>query len=92
MIDPEKEINSLSAETLALQAILANVLRKVGALNPALAAAIRAGFDDAASFLEDQAIRAGKTASPEHLVKAVRVAEELRAVAVRDHDKPKGLI
>src|SRR5437660_1037490 len=68
----KQEIESLYAETLALQTILVKVLGRLRAVDPALAAAIAAGLGDAADHVEHIAIRLGEAASPEHTVKALR--------------------
>jgi hypothetical protein len=60
----KQEIESLYAETLALQTILVKVLGRLRAVDPALAAAIAAGLDDAADHVEHIAIRLGEAASP----------------------------
>ena len=88
-MDHDEEIAALGAETLALQAILTNVLLQLGKEDVILALAIRRGFDDAANEIEDLAIRLGKAARPDHVVKAVRIIEELRAASVSDRDKPR---
>jgi hypothetical protein len=85
----KKELDSLAAETLALTAIIGFVFRRLGDGDPNLAVAIASGFDDAANFVEHVAIKAGKAASPDHTVKALRVVEEIRAAAVGNHGKPK---
>jgi hypothetical protein len=85
----DAEINSLSAETLAIQAVLANVLREAGKADPILRDAIRLGFDKAASMVEDIAIRLGKAASPDQSVKAIRIVEELRTATLGNPDKPR---
>jgi hypothetical protein len=90
-MDYDHEIASLSAETLAIQTALASVLYHLGKESPALASAIRRGLDDAASKVEDFAIRAGKAARPEHGVKAIRVVEELRK-ALGYQDKPRNFV
>jgi hypothetical protein len=51
--------------------------------------AIARGFDLAARFVEDRAIEAGETSSPEHLIKAIRIVEELRTATLGHHDKPR---
>jgi hypothetical protein len=85
----DAEINSLSAETLAIQAILANVLREIGKADPMLRDAIKLGFDDAASMVENIALRLGKAASPDQSVKAIRIVEELRTATLGNPDKPR---
>jgi hypothetical protein len=53
-----------------------NVLREVCKTDPRLLNAIKLGFDDAASQVEDLAIRFGKAASPEQSVKAIRIVTQ----------------
>src|SRR6476659_5601950 len=72
------EIYALSAQTLAFEASITKVFYQLSKADPRFAAAIRQGFDDAASFVENFAIEKGKAASPEHTVKALRIVEELR--------------
>jgi hypothetical protein len=86
----KQEIESLYAETLALQTILVKVLGRLRAVDPALAAANAAGLDDAADHVEHIAIRLGEAASPEHTVKALRIVEELRTAILGDQHKPRG--
>jgi hypothetical protein len=88
-MDYKREIESLAAETLALQNVMAHVLHRVSKIDPSLAAAIKLGFDDAANGVESVAIRFGKSASADHAVKAIRIVEQLRAATLGDPDKPK---
>ena len=88
-MDYEAEIDALAAETLALQAIVTNVFRQIGKDDVVLSLAIRRGLDDAVNEIENLAIRLGKTARPDHVVKAVRVIEELRAASLGNQDKPR---
>jgi hypothetical protein len=88
-MDYDREINSLAAETIAIQNVLAQVLYRVSRINPAFESAIRQGFNDAASSIEDSAIILGTAASPEHLVKAIRIVEELRTATLGDKDEPR---
>lgn len=85
----EKEIASLAAETLAVQTILSSVLFHLGRTNPVVQSAIRQGLNDAANHVEDLAIRLGKAASPDHIVKAIRVVEEIRAASLSNKDQPR---
>jgi len=85
----EAEIHSLAAESIAVQAMLAHVLSRLAALDPHLAASIRQGFDDAASDAENLAIKFSKTASRNHLVKALAIIESLRATTLGQSDEPK---
>ncbi len=88
-MDYEREICALSAETLALQAVLNSVLARIVAADPKLMPAIAHGFDDAANHVENLAIKLGKAARPEHTVKALRIVEEMRAATFGDHDEPR---
>lgn len=88
----KQEIEALAGETLAIQVILTNVLRQMLTINPRAHGAIVAGLNNAANQIEDMAIRFGKTASPEHTVKAIRIVEELRTAVLGDHDKPRGRV
>jgi hypothetical protein len=90
-MDIEKEVHALTAETLAFSIIVGDVLSKL-AKNPLLRAAIVEGFDQAADVAESVAVQFGKSASPEHTVKAVRIVEEMRAVVLGDEGKPKNLV
>jgi hypothetical protein len=89
MMDYEHEINSLAAETLAIQTLLTHVLGRLAQADPQMYAAIKAGFDDAASDAENTAIKFGKTASPHHIVKALGIIEALRTATLGNPDKPK---
>src|SRR5262249_21246593 len=88
-MDTDQEIIALHAETLAIQAALTHVLHELSALDPRFAAAIAKGFDQAARLAEDMAISAGKTVPPEHLVKTVRIIEDMRTATLGRHDKPR---
>jgi hypothetical protein len=81
----KKEIENLAAETLAIGAILAMVFRKLGRVNPAIAAAISSGFDDATSFVENTAMKRRKPTPPP----ALRIVEQLRAASLGNRQKPK---
>jgi hypothetical protein len=75
------EIERLAAETLALQTVLFGLLFHLqrGTPDP-----IRKTLDEAADLVESQAIRYGKAASPEHIVKALSIIEEMRAMIIRN--------
>lgn len=87
-MDHEKEILALSAETLALSYVIGNVLSKLARI-PALRPAIIEGFNQSADVADGVAIQFGKSASPDHTVKAIRIVEEMRAMVLGDEDKPK---
>jgi hypothetical protein len=90
-MDREKEINSLAAETLALSVILGNVLTQLAA-SPALRPAIVAGFDQSADFAQIIAEQFGKSASPDHTIKAMRIIEEMRQVVLGKEETPRKLV
>jgi glycerol dehydrogenase-like iron-containing ADH family enzyme len=88
-MNTEKEIHSLHAETLAFGTLITYVLHRIAQSDSKLATAIASGFDDAASFVENAAIRAGKAASPDHVVKALRIIEDLRAPTLGNRTNPQ---
>jgi hypothetical protein len=91
-VDFEKEIHSLAAEALALNIVLCNVLNKLLRDDPALRSAMVDAFNQSADTAESVAILLGKSASPDHTVKALRIIEEMRGVVLGDgKDKLKGL-
>jgi hypothetical protein len=83
------KINALSGETLAIQAVISHVFGRVAVVDPRIADAIRTGFDDAASFLDETAIKFTEKAARGHAVKAILVVEQLRTATLADQDKPK---
>lgn len=85
----DTEIIALSAETLAIQTILAHVLEYIAHTDSALYAAIVRGFDDAANDIENIAIKFGKNAEAGHTVKALAIVESLRAATFGNPEKPK---
>ena len=78
MEQKETEFFSLFAETLAIQAVLVHVLRRLAKSDPNLWKAIAAGFDDAASEVETIAIQYGAEAKSEHTLEALRLIEVCR--------------
>jgi hypothetical protein len=83
MMPTERELMALHAETLALQAVLTNVLHELKSLDPVVAAAIDRGFDNATSQIWNGAVEAGGTVPAEHLAKALGIIEELRTAIAR---------
>jgi hypothetical protein len=88
-MDHDHEIASLAAETLALQSIISHVFYRVSCVDPKMAAAVRAGLDDAANQIEALAIQAGANVNPAHLTKAVAIVEQLRTATVGRGPGPK---
>jgi len=74
-MDQEKEIHLLSAENLAIQAVLVHVLKHLAKSDPALWRAIAAGFDDAAGEVEIIAMQHGAEAKSERTLEAIRIVE-----------------
>lgn len=82
-MDCEKEINSLSAETIAIQAVLVHVLRRLAKSSPDLLKAIAAGFDDATSEVENIALQHGAgDAKSERTLEALRIVEVNRKASL----------
>jgi hypothetical protein len=88
----EHELMVIRAETLAIQAVLTNVLFELKLLDPTLADAIARGFDNAANQIEDSAIQAAKAVLSETLVKALGVIEDLRTASLGRHNKPRHIV
>jgi hypothetical protein len=82
------ELDSLHAETLALQTILITLLIRMLA-TPHLGPIVSPSLDEAANRIEDFAIMMGERASPGHVVKALEIVEQLRAATVGDGPKPR---
>ena len=74
-MDQEKEIHLLSAENLAIQAVLVHVLRHLAKSDANLWKAIAAGFDDAASEVENAAIQYGAEGRSERTLEALRIVQ-----------------
>jgi hypothetical protein len=72
-MDRENEIHLLSAENLAIQAVLVHVLRHLAKSDSDLWKAIAAGFDDAAREVENIAIQHGADPKSERTLEALRI-------------------
>jgi hypothetical protein len=81
------KLMAIHAETLAIQAVLTNVLYELKLLDPILADAVARGFDNAAIQIKNFAIQSGETASPEHLIKALGIIEDLRTASLGRHEE-----
>lgn len=90
-MDTEKEIHALSAETLAFSIILGTVLSKLAA-DRTLRFTIAEAFSEAADLAQSVAVQFGKSASPEHTVKALRIIEEMRTMVLGAESKPKNIV
>jgi hypothetical protein len=91
-LDPIYEVHALAGETLALQAVLFGILPRLAALSPELKAALSAGFDDAADFVEHIAIKLGNEAHPAHAAKALQIVEGMRTNTLGKPEKPRATI
>jgi hypothetical protein len=90
-MEHENEIRSLSAETLAMSIVLANLFSRFARI-PTLRLAIAVGFDQSVDMAEDITSMFGKSAPPDHMVKTLRLVEEMRAMVLGDGGKPKDLV
>jgi hypothetical protein len=86
-LEVEKEIHSLSAETLALTVIVGSVLSRLAGTDRTMRFYFAEAFTNAADQVENIAIQFGKSAASEHTVKALRIVEEMRTI-VLGPDKP----
>jgi hypothetical protein len=84
----ENNIATLTANVVATQAVIVRVLGRLMREHPTIAAAIRHGFDDAATQAENTAIL-GKLVPADHSVKTFGIIEELRAATLGNPNKPK---
>jgi hypothetical protein len=78
----EHELMVIRTETLAIQAVVTNVLFELRLLDPTLADAIARGFDNAAAQIEDRAIQAATAVSSETLVRALGITKDLRTASL----------
>jgi hypothetical protein len=81
-MDQDKEIDPISAESLAIQAVIVHVLKRLAKSDPDLWKAIAAGFEDAASEVEDIAIQSGAEAKSERALDALRIVEIYRKASL----------
>jgi hypothetical protein len=88
-MDVEKEIHTLTAETLALMAIFARVIGNLADSSAEMHAAIAGGFDDAAGMVEHLVIALGKESPPSRGVRALEIVEILRTASLGDQNQPK---
>lgn len=83
-MDLEAELSGLQAETLAVQAVLIAVCRRLAREQPALAPVLCAAFDDAETLMSGLAVRLGVDVPPETTLGPLRVLDELRAAVITD--------
>jgi len=85
----EKKIATLTANLVATQAVIVHVLGRITREHPTIAAAIRRGFDDAATHAESADIELGKLVPADHSLKTFGIVEELRAATLANPSKPR---
>jgi hypothetical protein len=76
-----KELRALTAETLALKTMLSQLLARICALDPVLAAAIHAGIQDAATKLKASSTKSDSSSS-DLTIEALGVVDSLRAALI----------
>jgi hypothetical protein len=69
--------------------MLVYVLREIAKLSPDSLRAIATGLDNAASLIENVALQGGEPTRTQNAVEMLRIIEQLRAIAVGEHDQPK---
>jgi hypothetical protein len=82
----QKEMVALTAENLAMQFVLARLLKRISEASPSLKGPILQAFDDAANQAENISIVGGKQSG--HLPQTLRIIEQMRLMLV-GKDEPK---
>jgi hypothetical protein len=80
-MDTTKEINSLSAQTLALEAIVTSLCCRLRDLSPVYDPPIRLAFEDATNLVEHMTIILGTKSSQNHVLHVLaagKVVESLQ--------------
>ncbi len=91
-MDYDNEIHQLAAETIAMQVVIQHICRALIERDPGLKPVLEAAFDNAISQLEDFTIRMGAKVSPDHLLKSVQIADQLRKTIFSRDDGPKKVV
>jgi hypothetical protein len=78
------DARTLAAEMLAVKTVIAHVLGRIDQLDPVLAEAVRAGFEDAANQIRKT--RAKSRTNSEQAIKALAIIEALRAATFSKMD------
>jgi hypothetical protein len=84
----EQELKALRAETIAVQAVLTNVLFELRLLDPVLADMVSRSFDQAARQIENSIVQAANGPSWQPLVKALSIIQDLRNASLNREDGP----
>jgi hypothetical protein len=77
---PETEPRTLAADMLAVRMVLAHVLGRIYQLDPILAEAIQAGFEDAVDKIRKTATKSRTRLTSHQVAEALAAVEALRAV------------
>ena len=80
----ESEAAVLTAEVVAIQAVLISVFRRLASDSPELAASFIKAFDEAETILSGVAVKMGVAAPLETTVGALKVLDELRSAVIRN--------
>lgn len=88
-MEVEKEINSLCAETIALQTILVHTFRALVARDPSLKPVLEEAFGNAISQLDGAAIHFGPKMRNDHLLEATKIADKLWDASLGGHTGPQ---
>jgi hypothetical protein len=82
------DARTLAAEMLAVKTVIAHVLGRIDQLDPVLAEAVRAGFEDAANQIRKTGAKSRTTS--EQAIKAIAIIEALGAATfskIGDRDR-----
>jgi|ERR1700729_4183343 galactokinase len=79
----ERDARTLAAEMLAIKTVMAHVLGRIDQLDPVLAEAVQAGFEDAADQIRKTAAKSRTKVTSEQAIRALAVVEALRAATFR---------
>ena len=78
----DRKAEALTADIVAIKAVIAQILGRIHQLDPILAEAIEGGFEDAASEIRALGTRARKGTGANRVVRAIATIESLQAVAL----------
>jgi hypothetical protein len=82
------DTRALAAEMLAVKTVMAHVLGRIDQLDPVLAEAVRAGFEDAANQIRKTAAKSRTKVTSEQAIKTLALIEALRAATFRKMGNP----
>ena len=91
-MDYDNEINRLYGETIATQVIIVHLCRALVARDPALKPILVVAFGDAIDELMGGAIKFGREANPDHMLKAIEIVEQIEAAIHGRHEGPQKIV